>query len=76
MRIVWGDITDPDRLRRALDGVDAVIHLAAIIPAAADRVPELARKVNVDAHPQSDRPNGGLGDREAAGLRVVDGHLR
>ena len=29
-------------------GVDAVIHLAAIIPPATDRVPDLARKVNVD----------------------------
>ena len=31
-RFVWGDITDPESLRHALEGVDAVIHLAAIIP--------------------------------------------
>jgi nucleoside-diphosphate-sugar epimerase len=47
--VVWGDITDPESLRYALDGVDAVIHLAAIIPPNSDRAPDLARKVNVDA---------------------------
>ncbi|MCX5044724.1 NAD(P)-dependent oxidoreductase [Aldersonia sp. NBC_00410] len=49
VRVVWGDITDRDGLRQALDGVDAVIHLAAIIPPLADRAPELAQRVNVDA---------------------------
>jgi nucleoside-diphosphate-sugar epimerase len=48
VRIVWGDITDPESIRRALEGVDAAIHLAAIIPPSTDRMPDLARKVNVD----------------------------
>ena len=48
-RFVWGDITDPESVRSALEGVDAVIHLAAIIPPNTDRAPDLARKVNVDA---------------------------
>jgi len=46
---IWGDITRPDSLRSALAGVDAVIHLAAIIPPNTDRAPDLARRVNVDA---------------------------
>ena len=46
---VWGDITRPQSLQHALQGVDAVIHLAAIIPPAADQVPDLARRVNIDA---------------------------
>ena len=46
---VWGDITNPESLRHALDGVDAVIHLAAIIPPYSDKAPELARRVNLDA---------------------------
>ena len=29
---VWGDITRPESLGYALDGVEAVNHLAAIIP--------------------------------------------
>jgi nucleoside-diphosphate-sugar epimerase len=48
-RFVWGDITRPESLRSALQGVDAVIHLAAIIPPNTDRIPEPARRVNVEA---------------------------
>lgn len=46
-RIVWGDITDRASVRAALDGADAVVHLAAILMP--DQAPELARRVNVDA---------------------------
>lgn len=46
--VVWGDITDADAVARATAGVDAVIHLAALIPPAADEQPERAREVNVD----------------------------
>lgn len=49
VHFVWGDITRPESLHNALDGVDAVIHLAAIIPPTSDRAPALARRVNVDA---------------------------
>ena len=49
VQFVWGDITNPESLRSALEGVDAVIHLAAIIPPSTERVPDLAQKVNVDA---------------------------
>jgi nucleoside-diphosphate-sugar epimerase len=47
VHVRWGDITDPDSLRTALDGVDAVVHLAAILDP--EKAPELARRVNVDA---------------------------
>jgi nucleoside-diphosphate-sugar epimerase len=45
-----GDVRDPDALRKAVEGVDAVVHLAAIVgdPACA-RQPDLAREVNRDA---------------------------
>lgn len=49
VHFIWGDITSREPLQKALEGVDAVIHLAGIIPPNAERVPELARKVNVDA---------------------------
>jgi nucleoside-diphosphate-sugar epimerase len=45
---VWGDITDPDAVGRAFALVDTVIHLAAMIPPAADEQPDRARAVNVD----------------------------
>ena len=49
VQFVWGDITNPESVRFALEGVDAVIHLAAIIPPSTERAPALAQKVNVDA---------------------------
>lgn len=48
VQVVWGDITDATTVTRAVDGVDAVIHLAALIPPAADEQPDLARATNVD----------------------------
>ena len=48
VEVTWGDLTDPDAVARATEGVDTVIHLAAMIPPAADEQPERARKVNVD----------------------------
>jgi len=47
VQVVWGDITDPESLRSALEGVDAVVHLAAIV--APEKAPDLARRVNVEA---------------------------
>lgn len=47
--VVWGDITDPSVWDSALEGIDAVIHLAAIIPPLSETNPELATRVNVDA---------------------------
>ena len=45
--IVWGDITQPDSVRKALEEVDVVVHMAGILPPVAYEKPELARKVNV-----------------------------
>jgi nucleoside-diphosphate-sugar epimerase len=45
--VQWGDVTQPDSVRKALDGVDAVIHMAGILPPVAYEKPELAAKVNV-----------------------------
>jgi nucleoside-diphosphate-sugar epimerase len=47
VEIVWGDIRDADRVASLVHRVDAVIHLAAIIPPFSERTPELAREVNV-----------------------------
>ena len=44
---VWGDVTDPASLAAALDGADAVVHLAAILTP--DESPDLARRVNLEA---------------------------
>jgi nucleoside-diphosphate-sugar epimerase len=44
---VWGDITRPDSVKKALEGVDAIVHMAGILPPVAYEKPELAAKVNV-----------------------------
>ena len=48
LEICWGDITQPESVRTALDQVDTVIHMAAVLPPLAYKVPELAKRVNVD----------------------------
>ncbi len=49
VEVIRGDIRDADARRRALDGAEAVVHLAAIVgdPACA-RDPELSNDVNVE----------------------------
>jgi nucleoside-diphosphate-sugar epimerase len=46
IEIVWGDLRSPENVRKAVDGVDAVLHVAAIIPPLADEKPQLAYDVN------------------------------
>ena len=45
--VIWGDITKPDSVKKALEEVDAVVHMAGILPPLAYEKPELAAKVNV-----------------------------
>ena len=47
VQIAWGDITDPASIRGALDGVDAVIHLAGMVPPKVDENVALSTGVNV-----------------------------
>ena len=49
IRVSWGDITKEADLAAALEGVDTVIHLAAVIPPVTETNKALATKVNVDA---------------------------
>ena len=45
--ISWGDVTKPDSVRKVLEKVDAVVHMAGILPPLADEKPELCARVNV-----------------------------
>jgi nucleoside-diphosphate-sugar epimerase len=49
VHVAWGDVTNPASIGAALEGVDAVVHLAGIIPPNVERAPDVARRVNVDA---------------------------
>jgi nucleoside-diphosphate-sugar epimerase len=48
IEVIKGDITDVDTVRRAVDGVEAVIHLAALLPPASERDRAKTFAVNVD----------------------------
>ncbi len=47
VEIAPGDVRDEASLARAVDGQDAVLHLAALLPPLSDQQPELARAVNL-----------------------------
>jgi nucleoside-diphosphate-sugar epimerase len=47
VKIIWGDLTNYQDVRKAVTSVDFVLHAAAIIPPLADHNPELAWQVNV-----------------------------
>jgi nucleoside-diphosphate-sugar epimerase len=60
---VHADVRDEEACRAALEGVDAVVHLAAIVgDPACSRDPELARAVNLDGTKRL------LDDAQAAGV--------
>lgn len=48
IELFWGDLTKLETIKEAAQGVDFVIHLAAIIPPLADFDTELAYNVNVN----------------------------
>ena len=48
VEVVWGDITDAAAVLAAAADMDTVVHLAALIPPAADEDPQRARLVNVE----------------------------
>ncbi|MEX2724859.1 MAG: NAD-dependent epimerase/dehydratase family protein [Candidatus Freyarchaeota archaeon] len=47
LKIVYGDLTNPEDVLEAVNGCDFVLHPAALIPPAADRNPELTERVNL-----------------------------
>jgi nucleoside-diphosphate-sugar epimerase len=47
VNVVWGDITNEQQVCNVISDVDAVIHMAALLPAVVDRNPALGEKVNV-----------------------------
>ncbi len=48
VEVAWGDIRDASAVSRAAAGVEAVVHLAAVIPPRSEELPEEACEVNVD----------------------------
>jgi nucleoside-diphosphate-sugar epimerase len=47
VEIQWGDIRSPEVVARAVEGVDAIVHLAFIIPPKSEQRPAWAETINV-----------------------------
>ena len=47
VEIVWGDLTRYEDVLTGVTGADYVLHVGGMVSPAADRLPELTRKVNV-----------------------------
>jgi nucleoside-diphosphate-sugar epimerase len=47
LTIVWGDLTNYEDVVRAVEGVDVILHVGAVVSPLADRSPKLAWRVNV-----------------------------
>ena len=48
VEVVFGDIREPSVVAQAVSDVDAVLHLAALIPPGSDEDPKRAREINVE----------------------------
>lgn len=48
IEVHWGDISNHLDVEKAMEGVDAVIHLAAVIPPLSEMKPDLAVTVNIE----------------------------
>ncbi|MFV0286764.1 MAG: NAD-dependent epimerase/dehydratase family protein [Demequina sp.] len=68
LEVVWGDLTRYDDVARAIDGVDVVLHVAAVVSPFADEHPELARRVNIGSMQHLIRAIGALPDPDAVAL--------
>jgi nucleoside-diphosphate-sugar epimerase len=47
--LLWGDVADADAVRAAVGGMDAVVHLAALLPPATEKSPDRAHGINVQS---------------------------
>ncbi|HEY51809.1 MAG TPA: NAD(P)-dependent oxidoreductase [Dehalococcoidia bacterium] len=48
VEVFWGDVTQKESVSVAAEYVDAIVHMAAVLPPLAYQNPELARHVNVE----------------------------
>jgi nucleoside-diphosphate-sugar epimerase len=47
LTVAWGDLTRYDDVSAAIEGVDTILHVGAVVSPLADAHPRLARRVNV-----------------------------
>lgn len=47
VKVIWGDLLNPEDVARGVDGADMVLHVGGMVSPAADWYPEKTMKVNV-----------------------------
>lgn len=47
VEMLWGDIREQEKVNKAVQDVQAIIHLAALIPPLSEKQPDLAQEINV-----------------------------
>lgn len=52
IEVLWGDIRDRASVERAVEGQEAVIHTAALLPPISEKFPDRAQAVNVEGTKQ------------------------
>ena len=75
IEVVQGDITQMATVTQAVQGVSAVMHLAAILPPASERNRERTLAINVDGTTNIIRAHGSQRQRGSAGLQFLCEYL-
>lgn len=68
LEVAWGDLTRYEDVARAVDGVDVVLHVGAVVSPVADEHPRLAHRVNVGSMQNLIRAIRALPDPSAVAL--------
>lgn len=71
VEVVQGDVRNPSDVARAVEGCDAVIHLAFVIPPLCFEQPKMSRSVNVDGTRNVLEAIGREGERTGKAPRLV-----
>lgn len=49
LNVIWGDLCNPEDVRRGVDASDIVLHVGGMVSPAADWLPDLTLRVNTEA---------------------------
>lgn len=68
LTVAWGDLTNHADVARAIEGVDVILHVGAVVSPLADAHPRLARRVNVGSMQNIIRAVKALPDPSSVGV--------
>lgn len=68
LKVVWGDLLNYADVQRAIEDVDVILHVGAVVSPLADQHPALAQRVNIGSMQNLIRAVGALPDPGSVGL--------